>query len=53
MTRVTVVEIHGCMASSAAITHDVMATANRIGAAAKRACRLMSIRYAAVQAEAA
>jgi hypothetical protein len=26
MTKVTVVEIQGCMASSAAITHDVMAT---------------------------
>jgi DJ-1/PfpI family len=37
MIRVTVVEIDGCMASSAAITHDVMATANRIGAATKRA----------------
>ena len=31
MTKVTVVEIQGCMASSAAITHDVMATANQIG----------------------
>ena len=37
MTRVTVVEIQGCMASSAAITHDVMATANKISGAAKRA----------------
>ena len=37
MTRVTVVEIQGCMASSAAITHDVMATANKIGGTAKRA----------------
>jgi transcriptional regulator GlxA family with amidase domain len=36
MTKVTVVEIEGCMASSAAITHDVMATANRISGA-KRA----------------
>jgi hypothetical protein len=36
MTKVAVVEIEGCMASSAAITHDVMATANRISAA-KRA----------------
>src|SRR5215469_15985212 len=32
MTKVTVVEIGGCLASSAAITHDVMATANRIDA---------------------
>ena len=37
MTRVAVLEIHGCMASSAAITHDVMATANRIRGAAQRA----------------
>jgi transcriptional regulator GlxA family with amidase domain len=37
MIRVTVVEIDGCMASSAAITHDVIATANRISGAAKRA----------------
>jgi transcriptional regulator GlxA family with amidase domain len=35
-TKVTVVEIDGCLASSAAITHDVMATANRISSA-KRA----------------
>ena len=33
MTEVAVLEIEGCMASSAAITHDVLATANRIGAA--------------------
>jgi transcriptional regulator GlxA family with amidase domain len=32
MTKVAVLEIEGCMASSAAITYDVMATANRIGA---------------------
>ena len=37
MARIAVVEIEGCMASSAAITHDVMATANRISGAAKRA----------------
>ena len=37
MTKVAVVEIQGCMASSAAITHDVMATANQISKAAKRA----------------
>ena len=36
MTKVTVIEIQGCMASSAAITHDVMATANRISSATKR-----------------
>ena len=33
MTKVAVIEIDGCMASSAAITHDVLATANRISAA--------------------
>jgi len=33
MTKVAVIEIDGCMASSAAITHDVLATANRIGSA--------------------
>ena len=31
MAKVAVLEIDKCMASSAAITHDVMATANRIG----------------------
>lgn len=36
MTKVAVIEIEGCMASSAAITHDVLATANRISGA-KRA----------------
>ncbi|WFU15973.1 helix-turn-helix domain-containing protein [Bradyrhizobium sp. CB3481] len=33
MTKVAIIEIEGCMASSAAITHDVLATANRIGGA--------------------
>ena len=33
MTKVAIIEIAGCMASSAAITHDVLATANRIGGA--------------------
>ena len=37
MIRVIVVEVHGCMATSAAITHDMMATANRIRGTAKRA----------------
>jgi len=37
MTKVAVIEIAGCLASSAAITHDVMATANRISGNAKRA----------------
>jgi transcriptional regulator GlxA family with amidase domain len=36
MTRVTVLEIEGCMASSAAITHDVMTTANRIRGTTRR-----------------
>lgn len=33
MIKVAVIEIEGCLASSAAITHDVMATANRISGA--------------------
>jgi transcriptional regulator GlxA family with amidase domain len=37
MTRVAVLEVEGCMASSAAITHDVMTTANRISGTMKRA----------------
>lgn len=37
MTKVAVLEIQGCLASSAAITHDVMATANQISGASKRA----------------
>lgn len=37
MTSVAVIEVQGCLASSAAITHDVMATANRLSLAAKRA----------------
>jgi transcriptional regulator GlxA family with amidase domain len=37
MRAVIVVEIEGCMASSAAIAHDVMATANQISSNAKRA----------------
>ena len=36
MTRVVVLELPGRMASSAAITHDVLATANRVSAAAGR-----------------
>lgn len=36
MTAVAVIELQGCMASSAAITHDMIATANGISAAAKR-----------------
>ena len=36
MTTVAVLEIQDCMASSAAITHDMMTTANGISAAAKR-----------------
>lgn len=37
MAKVTVLEIDGCMPSSAAITHDVLATANGISSVAKRA----------------
>ena len=33
MIKVAVIEIEGCMASSAAITHDVMTTANQISGA--------------------
>jgi transcriptional regulator GlxA family with amidase domain len=36
MTKVMVVEIRGCLASSAAITRDVMATANQISKTAGR-----------------
>lgn len=36
MTRITVLELPGCMSSSAAITHDVLATANRVSRAAGR-----------------
>lgn len=36
MTKIAVLDIEDCMASSAAITHDVLATANRVAAAAKR-----------------
>ena len=47
MTKVTVVEIEGCLASSAAITHDVMATANQISKAARRspAFNVTTLRY--------
>jgi transcriptional regulator GlxA family with amidase domain len=37
MTKVSVVEVNGCMATSAAITYDMMATANRICSFSKRA----------------
>ena len=37
MTKVAVVEVQGCLASGAAITHDVMATANQISKTARRA----------------
>jgi transcriptional regulator GlxA family with amidase domain len=36
MTKVTVLEVEDCMASSAAITHDVLATANRVSLAKAR-----------------
>jgi transcriptional regulator GlxA family with amidase domain len=47
MIRVAVIEVPGCMATSAAITHDTIATANRIYAAAKRAppFRVDAVRY--------
>ena len=53
MTKVTVVEVPGCMASSSAITHDVMATANQISAAARRALPFHSRHCAADHAGAA
>ena len=37
MTKITVLEVEGCFASSVAITHDVLATANRVSATSKRA----------------
>lgn len=36
MTKIVVLELPGRMASSAAITHDILATANRVSAAAGR-----------------
>jgi transcriptional regulator GlxA family with amidase domain len=44
---VMVAEIQGCMASSAAITHDVMATANQISKTAKRTLpfNVTTVRY--------
>ncbi|MBR1219815.1 helix-turn-helix domain-containing protein [Bradyrhizobium sp. U87765 SZCCT0131] len=48
MTRVAVIEIEGCLASSAAITHDVLATANHISGAK----RTMPFEVAAVHCRA-
>jgi len=47
MTRVMVVEIEGCLASGAAITHDVMATANQISRRSGRASpfNVTTVRY--------
>src|SRR6185503_8563650 len=45
MVKVAVLEIEGCMASSAAITHDVMATANRISAAKRLPFKVTTVRY--------
>jgi transcriptional regulator GlxA family with amidase domain len=45
--KVTVVEIEGCLASGAAISHDVMATANQISKRAGRALpfNVTTVRY--------
>jgi transcriptional regulator GlxA family with amidase domain len=45
MTKVAVVEIEGCLASSAAITHDVLATANRINATKRTRFEVTTLRY--------
>ncbi|WP_426434762.1 GlxA family transcriptional regulator [Bradyrhizobium genosp. P] len=45
MTKVAVVEIDGCLASSAAITHDVLATANRISTAKRKRFEVTTMRY--------
>ncbi|KJC42361.1 AraC family transcriptional regulator [Bradyrhizobium sp. LTSP885] len=45
MTKVAVVEIDGCLASSAAITYDVLATANRIGATKRAHFEVTTLRY--------
>jgi transcriptional regulator GlxA family with amidase domain len=45
MTKVAVVEIDGCLASGAAITYDVLATANRIGAFKRARFDVTTLRY--------
>ncbi|MHC6152592.1 GlxA family transcriptional regulator [Bradyrhizobium elkanii] len=45
MTKVAVVEIDGCLASAAAITHDVLAIANRIGTTKRARFEVTTLRY--------
>ncbi|MCA6121460.1 helix-turn-helix domain-containing protein [Bradyrhizobium sp. WSM 1704] len=45
MTKVAVVEIEGGLASGAAITYDVLATANRIGTAKRPRFEVTTLRY--------
>jgi transcriptional regulator GlxA family with amidase domain len=45
MTKVAVVEIDGGLASAAAITHDVLATANRISATRRARFEVTTLRY--------
>ncbi|WP_202814566.1 DJ-1/PfpI family protein [Bradyrhizobium pachyrhizi] len=45
MTRIAVVEIDGCLASAAAITHDVLATANRISTTKRTRFEVTTLRY--------
>lgn len=45
MTRIAVVEIDGCLASSAAITTDVLATANRLMGTRRTPFEVTTVRY--------
>ncbi|MFB9269180.1 GlxA family transcriptional regulator [Bradyrhizobium erythrophlei] len=45
MPKIAVVEIDGCLASSAAITYDVLATANRLGATKRTRFEVTTLRY--------
>ena len=45
MTKIAVIEIDGCLASSAAITYDVLATANRLGAKKRARFEVTTLRY--------
>ncbi len=45
MTKIAVIEIDGCLASSAAITYDVLATANRLGTAKRARFEVTTSRY--------
>ena len=45
MAKVAVVEIDGCLASGAAITYDVLATANRISTSRRARFEVTTLRY--------